>query len=208
MARLRSRLDKENYRKIYLENHGSIPVDRQGRTYDIHHIDGDYTNNHPNNLMAVSLKEHYEIHKQQNDWKACSALAMRIKADLTPKEISELSKKSNQQRISDGTHNFLDGEKNKQIQLNRIKNGTHPFLDINKKRKEEGDIKTSLRQKQKIANGTHPFVDKEFYKKLIAEGKHAGSKVFATLHVCPHCNKEGKGAIMFRFHYNNCKQKS
>jgi hypothetical protein len=27
------------------------------------------------------------------------------------------------------------------------------------------------------------------------------------IHKCPHCGKEGKGPIMFRFHFHNCKKK-
>ena len=39
----------------------------------------------------------------------------------------------------------------------------------------------------------------------VANGTHAGTTVFSTIHTCPHCNTQGKGAIMYRFHYNNCK---
>lgn len=55
------------YRKIY-ENHvGSIPKDESGRTYDIHHVDGNRENNDPINLIAVSILEHYDIHQTQGD---------------------------------------------------------------------------------------------------------------------------------------------
>ena len=39
----------------------------------------------------------------------------------------------------------------------------------------------------------------------VANGTHAGSKVFSQFHVCPACGKQGKGAIMYRFHYDKCK---
>ena len=59
---------KREYRKIYEDHYGKIPKDVNGVSYDIHHIDGDYTNNDINNLIAISIKEHYEIHFQQGDW--------------------------------------------------------------------------------------------------------------------------------------------
>ena len=54
-----------NYRKIYETYNGPIPIDEEGRKYDIHHIDGDYTNNDPTNLKAVTIQEHYDIHWEQ-----------------------------------------------------------------------------------------------------------------------------------------------
>ena len=37
----------DKYRKIYEQHHGPIPIDESGRTYDIHHIDGNHFNNDP-----------------------------------------------------------------------------------------------------------------------------------------------------------------
>ena len=34
---------QKNYRKIWVERHGPIPLDENGRTYEIHHIDGDHS---------------------------------------------------------------------------------------------------------------------------------------------------------------------
>jgi len=59
------------YRKIYEQHHGPIPVESDGRTYEIHHIDGDHNNNDPGNLKAVTVKEHYNIHYAQGDYNAC-----------------------------------------------------------------------------------------------------------------------------------------
>jgi hypothetical protein len=56
-----------NHRKIY-ENHiGKIPIDETGRTYEIHHIDGNHSNNDPINLEAITIQEHYDIHFEQMD---------------------------------------------------------------------------------------------------------------------------------------------
>jgi len=51
-----------NYRKIYEQYYGPIPRDEQGRSYEIHHIDGNHSNNDPTNLKCVSIQEHYDIH--------------------------------------------------------------------------------------------------------------------------------------------------
>ena len=76
---------RTNYRKIYEQYHGPIPKEPNGRTYDIHHIDGNHSNNDPTNLVAVSIQEHHDIHQSQGDWGACSAILMRMQ--LTPEEM-------------------------------------------------------------------------------------------------------------------------
>jgi hypothetical protein len=57
-----SRTPSHVFRKIYEDYFGPIPKDSDGRSYDIHHIDGDHSNNHPSNLKAVTIQEHYDIH--------------------------------------------------------------------------------------------------------------------------------------------------
>ena len=54
-----------NYRKLWEDANGPIPTDELGRSYEIHHIDGNRKNNCLSNLMCVSLDEHYEIHSKQ-----------------------------------------------------------------------------------------------------------------------------------------------
>lgn len=46
----------DDYRKIYENHSGSIP-----KGYEIHHIDGNHSNNIPSNLMAVTAEEHYNL---------------------------------------------------------------------------------------------------------------------------------------------------
>ena len=50
-----------NYRRIWEKAKGPIPIDENGVSYDIHHIDGNRRNNCIDNLQCVSLKEHFEI---------------------------------------------------------------------------------------------------------------------------------------------------
>lgn len=54
-----------NYRKLWEQHHGPIPKDEYGRTYDIHHIDGNRKNNSLDNLVCLSIEDHYKIHLKQ-----------------------------------------------------------------------------------------------------------------------------------------------
>lgn len=122
------------YIKIYKQHHGEIPRDSQGRSYDIHHIDGDYTNNDISNLMALSIEEHYLLHKKQEDWGAVFALAKRL--NVSQQEKSEIATNSNLARAragthwsqvasKDGTHHFNNLEWQRKMTAKQIFNGTH-----------------------------------------------------------------------------------
>ena len=65
----------KNYRKIFERYHQCTLLE----DIDIHHIDSNHDNNHPDNLRAVTLQEHYDIHKLQNDHYACYMIATRMK---------------------------------------------------------------------------------------------------------------------------------
>ena len=93
------------YRKIYENHHGAIPKDDLNRVFEIHHIDGNHSNNSPENLTAMSMREHYDIHRSQNDWYACWKMASRL--NLTKKEISELAENNNKIRVQNKSHHFL-----------------------------------------------------------------------------------------------------
>ena len=41
------------YKKIYEQTYGKLPVDEFGRTYEIHHIDGNHYNNEESNLQLL-----------------------------------------------------------------------------------------------------------------------------------------------------------
>lgn len=206
-----------NYRKIYEQHYGSIPKDPNGRTYDIHHIDGNRENNHPSNLVALSIQEHYNIHMDQEDYGAAQLLA--IKMEKSPELISELAKKGNVKRVSEGTHHFLDSEiqrKNAKIQnAKRVADGTHHFLDREKssaaahKRVANGTNpfcdkdKARERANKKVADGTHPFLGGDIQRKRVREGTHHflnHPKI-----ECPHCGKIGNIGPMKRWHGDKCK---
>lgn len=83
-----------DYRKLYEEIHGIIPIDDHGRSFEIHHIDGNHNNNSIVNLIAVSIEEHYNIHYKQGDYNACSLICKRM--NLTEKEKINLRKLSSE----------------------------------------------------------------------------------------------------------------
>jgi predicted transposase YbfD/YdcC len=70
-----------NYRKLWEKHYGTIPKDDKGRSYEIHHIDGNRKNNSLSNLRCISIEEHYSIHKEQQDEIACHAIRLRMKIE-------------------------------------------------------------------------------------------------------------------------------
>lgn len=67
-----------NHRVLWIKNFGSIPKDKNNRSYEIHHIDGNHTNNNITNLKLVTIEEHFKIHEEQKDWGACVLIAKRM----------------------------------------------------------------------------------------------------------------------------------
>jgi hypothetical protein len=135
----------KEYIKIWIKHHGKIPKDENGRSYEVHHIDGNNTNNNIENLKLVTIQEHYEIHYAQHDWGACFAITQRMSIDV--EEKSRLAKLAQISRIDNGTHHFL-GENNPSIK--RVKNGTHHLL-----KREDGTSVAS----DTIAAGKHNLID-------------------------------------------------
>jgi hypothetical protein len=76
----------KNYRKIY-ESHFQCSL-LPG--IDIHHIDGNHNNNHPLNLRAVTLEEHYNIHKEQKEYYAAYLIGRRLL--IKPADWSEMAR--------------------------------------------------------------------------------------------------------------------
>lgn len=77
-----------NHRYIWIKEFGPIPKDENGRSYEIHHIDGNNKNNNLDNLKLVTIEEHYKIHESQQDWGACMLIAKRMQ--LPPDHLSKI----------------------------------------------------------------------------------------------------------------------
>lgn len=185
-----------NYRKIYENHFGNIPVDQFGRTYEIHHIDGNHSNNDISNLLAVSIEDHYKIHYDQGDWGACQSILIRMNANS--QTISEMARLESLKRIENGTHNFLDKEKAKINARKRVADGTHHLLG--------GEISKRV-QAIRIANGTHHMLGGEVQRKNNIKRIKDGTHHLIQKKTCPHCGLTGSGGSMYRFHFDKCKKK-
>lgn len=93
-----------DYRKIWESYHGKkIPVDENGRTFEIHHRDGNRANNDIENLICLSIDEHYQIHHNQQDWFACASISRRMNLSEEQRNalsirIAESNRKNNADR--------------------------------------------------------------------------------------------------------------
>ena len=190
-------MKKSAYRKIYEAHYGPIPKDDCGRSYEIHHINGNHNDNCIENLKLVTIEEHYAIHKAQGDYVSAFMIAQRMA--LSPEELRDLASKSvtltNQKRVKEGTHPFLDKEAARQRNLKRIANGTHNLTtDANPVyaliKANQHHFQTNNPSTKKINDGSHHFLNNHPNKRQIT---------------CPHCNKTGGAVNMRRYHYDNCK---
>lgn len=168
------------YRKIYESHNGPIPNDSDGRSYEIHHIDGNKHNNELNNLKCVSIQEHYEIHYSQKDWAACLRIAKR--ANISVEKQSQLA--SNAAIIRNKNDSYINPFKRRSdgssVSGDRAAKGTHQYL-----KRKDGTSMSSDR----VKNKTHNFITNHPNKKIVT---------------CPHCGISGGSTNMVRFHFSNC----
>jgi hypothetical protein len=204
--------DMNSYRKIWESNHGPIPKDDEGRSYEIHHIDGDHSNDEIRNLKLVTIQEHYDIHYNQGDYGSCLAIIMRMNVPVavSKKLQSDLSRKVALRRIAEGTHNF-SSELSKEVQARRLQEGTHNFQG------KQGSLNAVQRNKKLVELGKHPWAGEkgsEHNSKVAKERVKSGTHNFQlqtnpnlTIVTCPHCNKTGSRPAMLRWHFDNCKER-
>ena len=202
-----------NYRAIYESHYGPIPIEENGRTYHIHHINGNHSNNDPTNLKAVTIQDHYDIHYSQGDWVACHRLAAIMK--YTPNEISELAKKNVREQLKNGKHPWQGGEHQKRVAKKLLENKTHHWLS------EEHRKNVRQRELEKVRNGTHCMLGSKMNKWLLEQGKHISQnkefqekfsisqrqKMLKRLEnehwECELCGKKGKGKNNYPKHVNS-----
>ena len=181
------------FRKIYEDHFGIIPKDSDGRSYDIHHIDGDHSKNDPSNLKAVTIQEHYDIHYAQQDYYACYLMAIQ-RMNKTPEEISKLSKKVQHNRVKEGSHPWQRRPDGTSQASDKVIAGKHNFS-----KRADG---TSLAL-DRAKNGTSPFLGASVNQKLLDSGNHS-SQIIKT---CLHCNKTLSIGPFTRWHGEKCKKK-
>lgn len=151
---------KTNYRKIWESVNGSIPKDDEGRSYEIHHIDGNRENNDLSNLMCISIKEHYDIHYTQGDYGACVMIAKRML--MSPEEIANIQ--SGKKRPGIG------GVKKGTTPWNKGKSGyTLELSEEGKKRKL-----LSSKRNNKITDEESQKIKKDFLKSIEIKDERIG----------------------------------
>jgi hypothetical protein len=193
------------HRKIYEQHYGPIGKDTDGRSLEVHHINGDHSDNRIENLTLVTINEHYKIHKAQKDWGACFLMGERM--NLSPEELSDLSRKTQLARVEAGTHHLLGPDNNN----NRIKEGTHPFLDKdaararNNKRVNAGTHNLlkradgSSQSGDRVKAGKHHFVKNNPVNNLLAKGTHASKIKLSCVFCRKQCSKNN-----FNKQHKNC----
>jgi HNH endonuclease/NUMOD3 motif len=88
MKKASRNLEAKRARRIWAKHNGPIPIDESGVTFDIHHRDGDWHNNSPDNLQALSVLDHYRVHFAQGDWAAAWYISKRLM--LTPSDYEQI----------------------------------------------------------------------------------------------------------------------
>jgi hypothetical protein len=184
------------HRYLYKKWHGFIPTDELGRTYDIHHKDGNHENNSIENLIAIPIQEHYDIHYRNQDYSACALIACRMK--MSTNEISRLTSLAAQKRVADGTHHWLTAEHSNNVKESikrRVNDGTYHMLG--------GEIQKDFQLKRSY-NKTHQWNGPDHNYDKLKNGTHPSQKEW----ICPHCAVTGKGSTNAkRWHFDNCKNK-
>lgn len=184
----------------------------------VHHLDGNPLNNSPDNLIALSAKDHYNIHWEQNDYAACILLSKS--AGISKEELSLLQHKHGLKCVENKT-GFHSDSFNRKQHLDNIwklyKPGRKPVTDgeIIFRLKTDNDVEKFLKENLSWRKGIPEKAKKglSLSKKrltseeasLIANKRIAlGTHNFLTEYICPFCNKKGKGPMMKRWHFNNC----
>jgi hypothetical protein len=176
----------KNYRKIWEEYNGKkIP-----KGYHIHHIDGNHSNNDPNNLICCSPQEHWNIHFQQGDPVAINGKFIQG-ANIAGRKGGAAGKgkpisKDHRVKLSESMKacykrkgvSWNKGRKHTEEAKNKISEGTkgemNPMFgrnhsDESKKMMSES-IKKSFETGERIP---HPTVHNEETKRKISQGRKA-----------------------------------
>ncbi len=132
---------KPNYRKLWESVNGKIPIDDDGRSYEIHHVDGDRNNNNLSNLICITIKEHYDIHYKQGDFGACVMIAKRMM--MTPEDISNIQKGKKRPGVGGVKKGTIPWNKNKTgYALNLTETGKKNKLEAVKRNNKISDIES------------------------------------------------------------------
>lgn len=176
-----------NYRKLWIKVNGPIPVDEQGRSFEIHHIDGNRKNNSIENLQCLSIEDHYKLHYEKRDFLAAKLISERLGNPLKNIPDWNLSEEG-RQRIRESKL----GDKNPM---------RNP--EVSKKVAEalKGRKKSKEAEKKRLETATRNGTLKR------TEATKAKMRKPKEQIQCPHCKLIGGISQMKRWHFSNCKNK-
>jgi len=200
------------YRKIWEQHYGKIQKDKNGVSFEIHHIDGNHFNNDINNLRCMSILDHFYVHLSQGDFAAAHLILTKIKNinhyldnfDLTPSDLAKYM-------VENKLGVWSDESKIKALETKRkLKVGYYHDFNIQSKAGKIGGplgIKITHELMKERKTGIYSTTHQSKAGKIggSKSGKLQLGKEKPKV-ICPHCGKIGGGqALMNRWHFNNCK---
>jgi hypothetical protein len=189
-----------DYRKIWEEYYKqAIPKDDKGRSYEIHHIDGNRANNSIENLLCVSIEEHWRVHISRGEMGAANLIAKRF------------------------NQAYKSGWKHSESTIEKMSK-SHKGLNTWSKGVQRGpqeQLKCPYCEKVGGRSGMKRFhfdncllkPGNEHLTRLLAEAdkvKYRKPKTKLTKPQkvkCPHCDVVGDPRPLKRWHFENCKNK-
>lgn len=218
----KKRLNKQS--RIWKRVHGEIPVDSDGRSFDVHHIDGNSDNNDIDNLVALSINDHYKVHLDQGDYGAAMLISRRMK--VKPADLSEVARKQMKLRVELGICNFQE----KGFATVKDKHGNTYRVSMNDPRISSGElvgvnkgysvVKDSYGNRLRVKNDDPRLLTGELVsinsgrkqKKVHNNrGGNLGKKWTqvnkeSPTQKCKYCDFVGRGSHVARFHNERCKK--
>lgn len=189
-----------NYRKLWENNFGKIPVDEKGRPYEIHHIDGNNKNNSLENLKCVSIQEHFDIHYEQKDYSAAIIIADRL--GLSDVQLKELRLVGVPKPKVGCPHCSKIGGL---PQMKQWHFDNCPVLTDGKRIEGYREIFECSKCKKKIGGKGNLIQHEKSCGKIKKKYYYQYSKKTNDSLICPHCLFVGKPhANMKRYHFDNC----
>jgi hypothetical protein len=139
----------KNYRKIWEKYHKASLLSG----IHIHHIDGKHNNHNPENLLACTPEEHWQIHYNQGDVVAlCGKFIQKAGGNGKPHT------KESKRKISKSRKGIVPVNKGKKCPNQGLSGKENPMYrksSRNGKSKEENQI---INKKLAISNGSKPFL--------------------------------------------------
>lgn len=145
-----------NYRKIWESVNGLIPKDDDGFSFEIHHIDGNRNNNSIDNLLCVSIRDHLQIHLDQEDWGAVALISRRL--NLGSSYMSDIQRGKKRPGIGGVPKGTVPWNKDK---AGCFSDETIEKFKLSRKGKRWGPVKISDTQHREILEIYHstPYVE-------------------------------------------------